>query len=58
MVNTTNTLQGYAGVVLTNRRRGSKSRKMYLRNITKFLLSISIAMIQLEMITISHEKNK
>lgn len=58
MVNTTNTLQGYAGVVLTNRRRVSKSRKMYLRNITKFLLSISIAMIQLEMITISHEKNK
>lgn len=31
MVNTTNTLQGYAGVVLTNRRRGSKSRKMYLK---------------------------
>lgn len=58
MVNTTNTLQGYAGVVLTNGRRGSKSRKMYLRNITKFLSSISIAMIQLEMITISHEKNK
>lgn len=54
MLNTTNTLQSYAGVVLTYRRRGGKSRKMYLRNITKFLLSILIAIIQLEVITISH----
>lgn len=54
MVNTTNTLQSYAGVVLTNRRRGGKSKKMCLRIITKFLLSISIAVIQLEVITISH----
>lgn len=54
MVNTTNTIQSYAGLVLTNGRRGGKSKKMYLRNITKFLFSISIAIVQLEVTTISH----